>query len=92
MGICSRRGVVLIRDDNGFRAGRFEANYELHDTSLTLARPLTLVRRDQHDSAAVWEGIEGPSETLETKDIVASVEYVECSNGNVATILPLELR
>ena len=72
--LCSRRDVVLIRDGNGFRAGRLEVNYEIHDTSLTLARPFTLVRRNQNYSIAVWEVIEGPSETFETKDMLASVE------------------
>ena len=90
--LCSRHDVVLIRDGNGFRAGRLEVNYEIHDRILTLARPFTLVRRNPNSSIVVWEIIEGPSETFETEDILASVEYVEYPNGNVATILPLELR
>ena len=89
MALCSRRDVVLIRDGNGFRAGRLEVNYEIHDTMLTRIRPFTLVRRNQNDSIGVREVIEGPSEAFETKDILASVEY---PNGKVATILPLELR
>ncbi len=77
MALCSRRDVVLIRDGNGFRAGRLEVNYEIHDTMLTLVRPFTLVRRNPNSSTAVWEAIEGPGETFETKDMLASVEYVE---------------
>ena len=77
MALCSRRDVVLIRDGNGFRAGRLEVNYELHDMILSIVRPFTLVRRNQSSSIVVWEVIEGPSETFETKDILASVEYVE---------------
>ncbi len=77
MALCSRRGVVLTRDGNGFRAGRLEVNYEIHDRILTLVRPFTLVRRNPNSSIAVWEVTEGPSETFETKDLLASVEYVE---------------
>ena len=92
MALCSRQDVVLIRDGHGFRAGRVEVNYELHDCILTLARPFTLFRRKPNSSIVVWEVTEGPSETFETKDMLASVEYVQYPNGHVATILPLELR
>ena len=90
--LCSRSDVVLVVDGDGFRAGRLEANYEIHDCILSLIRPFTLVRRDPNSPLAVWEVVDGPSETFETKDILASVEYCEYPDGNVATILPLEFR
>ena len=89
MALCSRRDVVLIRDGNGFRAGRLEVNYEIHDTILTLIRPFTLVRRNPNSSIVVWEVTEGLSATFETRDMLASVEYAECPNGHVATFFPL---
>jgi hypothetical protein len=90
--LCSRSDVVLVVDGDGFRAGRLEANYEIHDCILSLIRPFTLVRRDPNSPLAVWEAADGPSETFETKDILASVEYCQYPDGNVATISPLEFR
>ena len=92
--LCSRNDIVLVKDTNdAFKAARLHLTFQIHDEVLSLVRAFSLVRRDPRDSSlAVWEMVDGPNEAFETKDILASVEYVEYPNGNVATILPLEFR
>ena len=86
LALCHQRDVALLRDGDGFTAGRIQ----LSDTCLCLVQLFVLRRRIPGTALAVWRLHGDSNECWEITYILAAVEFCVYPDGEVGTLLPLE--
>ena len=90
LALCHQRDVVLLRDGDGFTAGRIQLFFAITDTCLCLVQPFVLRRRIPGTALALWRLHGDSNECWEITSILAAVEFCVYPDGEVGTLLPLE--
>ena len=88
LGLCRQGDVVLVNDNNEFKAMRVTLHCAVDGEPVSMLQPMQL--HNKVGALAKWSVTDDQSEMWETSAIVATVESCVYSNGLVGTILPLE--
>ena len=92
MEVCSVSDVVLVKEGDGFAAGRIELHCSIGGVALSLVQMMELVVARPNAGYTVWKPLATAADWYETGDVLIAVAYSELPDGNFIVYLPKDFR
>ena len=85
---CQTGDVVLVKDVEGFRAGRIQFHCDGEGKTVSFIQPYAFYNRTPNTALVTWQ-VDDHIEPSEADEILSAVEYISYASARVGTLLPI---